>query len=35
VRRWFYLWRDNGLWLSLNPEAVGRLRVMLTGIVGH
>lgn len=18
VRRWFYLWRDNGLWLSLN-----------------
>ena len=31
VRRWFYLWRDNGLWLSLNHallligrEAVGR-----------
>lgn len=19
VRRWFYLWRDNGLWLALNP----------------
>jgi transposase len=31
VRRWFYLWRDNGLWLSLNHallligrEALGR-----------
>src|SRR3546814_10453067 len=31
VRRWFYLWRDNGLWLSLNHallligrEAAGR-----------
>ena len=31
VRRWFYLWRDNGLWLSLNyallligREAAGR-----------
>jgi putative transposase len=26
VRRWFYLWRGNGLWLSLNdaPLLIGR-----------
>jgi len=29
VRRWFYLWRDNGLWLSLNHALllIGREKV--------
>lgn len=31
VRGWFYLWRDNGQWLSVNPA------LLLIGreIVGH
>lgn len=29
MRRWFYLWRDNGLWLSLNHALllIGREKV--------
>ena len=41
VRRWFYLWRDNGLWLSLNyallligREAVGREASPSAGVIG-
>ena len=39
VRRWFYLWRDNGLWLSLNHalligrEAVGREASPSAGVI--
>ena len=40
VRRWFYLWRDNGLWLSLNHallligrEAVGREASPAAGVI--
>jgi transposase len=42
VRRWFYLWRDNGLWLSLNHallligrEAAGREASPSTGVVNR
>jgi len=40
LRRWFYLWRDNGLWLSLNHalllfgrEAVGREALPSAGVI--
>jgi transposase len=40
VRRWFYLWRDNGLWLSLNHallligrEAIGREASPSAGVI--
>lgn len=40
VPRWFYLWRGNGLWLSLNHallligrEAVGREASRSTGVI--
>src|SRR5690606_5926264 len=40
VRRWFYLWRDSGLWLSLNHallligrEAVGREASPSAGVI--
>ena len=40
VRRWFYLWRDNGLWLSLNHallligrEALGREASPSAGVI--
>jgi len=40
VRRWFYLWRDNGLWLSLNHslllvgrEAAGREASPSAGVI--
>src|SRR3546814_14431576 len=40
VRRWFYLWRDNGLWLSLTHallligrEAVGREASPRAGLI--
>ena len=40
VLRWFYLWRGNGLWLSLNHallligrEAVGREASRSTGVI--
>ena len=40
VRRWFYLWRDNGLWLLLNHallligrEAVGREASSSAGVI--
>jgi len=40
VRRWFYLWRDNGLWLSLNHallligrEATGREASPSAGVI--
>ena len=40
VRRWFYLWRDDGLWLSLNHallligrEAVGREASPSAGVI--
>lgn len=40
ARRWFYLWRDNGLWLSLNyallligREAVGRDASPSAGVI--
>jgi transposase len=40
VRRWFYLWRDNGLWLWLNHsllligrEAVGREASPSAGVI--
>lgn len=28
VRRWFYLWRDNGLWLTMNPVLLMASREM-------
>jgi len=41
VRRWFYQWRDNGLWLSLNHtllligrEAAGREASPSAGVIG-
>jgi putative transposase len=41
VRRWFYLWRDNGLWLSLNyalllmeHEATDREASPSAGVIG-
>lgn len=40
MRRWFYLWRDNGLWLSLNHslllvgrEAAGREASPSAGVI--
>lgn len=35
VRRWFYLWRDNGLWLSLNHSLllVGREASPSAGLI--
>lgn len=40
VRRWFYLWRDNGLWLSFNHsllligrEAIGREASPSAGVI--
>ena len=40
VRRWFYLWRDNGLWLSINHallmisrEAEGREASPSAGVI--
>ncbi len=29
VRRWFYLWRDNGLWLTMNHVLLMPLREMI------
>lgn len=41
MRRWFYQWRDNGLWLSLNHtllligrEAAGREASPSAGVIG-
>lgn len=42
VRRWFYLWRENGLWLSLNHalllidrEAVAREASPSAGVINR